>query len=181
MGIAKRNGDFWESDLIGQCSTLRALNRASVRKLPDPVRIEGRSEGGKIHGRTVRREWPDFYGVIKGGMCVAFEAKSTEEENRFPLAKLRDTKSGDPSQFDLLLDVVKMGGVAFVALRHTPEHTFGADYILPVTIDGLLAGFTTDRPSLVIDDLGPFLMKPGQNWLDKIIQLQKDGYMRGGK
>lgn len=169
---AKKNGQAWESELEMQCRILRGAGRCDVRKVPDPVQITGR-EGGRVHGFPKRREWNDFYGVLKGGMACAFEAKSTEETSRYPLAALRARKDGDPSQLELLQNVAAMGGVAFVALRHVPDWYGGDDYLLPISADGRIAEIDiTTLASLEIDGLGRYQLKPLQNWLDKLAELR---------
>lgn len=175
----KRNGDNWEQDLISQNWIIENKGLARVRKLPDPVRITGR-DGGKITGYPTRREWADFYGVLKGGNAIAFEAKSTTEEASFPLASLRAKKDGDPSQLEILQAIVELGGIAFVALRHTPDYAFShEDFLLPVAGDGRLAGYDVkDRASLPIDELGPYKIKPGETWLDTLIRLKKEGRLK---
>lgn len=171
---SKKNGDAWERDLIAQNSIIESRGLAKVAKLPDPVRITSRAEG-RVIGYPTRREWPDFWGILKGGSAVAFEAKSTAEESRFPLSALRNAKPGDPSQHALLWDVVKFGGIAFVALRWAPDYTLGEDFVLPVTSDGLIAGFSIERPSIPIDELGAYSIKPGETWFECLVRLKAAG------
>jgi len=62
---------------------------AVVHKLPTPVKIERVLKGGKVQGFLEKPSTVDYYGVYRGRALV-FEAKSTRERNRFPLANIHE-------------------------------------------------------------------------------------------
>lgn len=62
---------------------------AVVHKRPTPVKIERVLKGGKVQGFLEKPSTVDYYGVYRGRALV-FEAKSTRERNRFPLANIHE-------------------------------------------------------------------------------------------
>lgn len=62
---------------------------AVVHKRPTPVKIERVLKGGKVQGYLEKPSTVDYEGVYRGRALV-FEAKSTRERNRFPLANIHE-------------------------------------------------------------------------------------------
>lgn len=178
----KQAGNNWEEAVAIECRTLMWRGCAKVEKLPDPVSIQQRALDGKVMGYTLKREFPDFMGTLKGGQGVVFEAKTTAEENRWPLAALRDKgKKGDQkSQLEILTAHRKMGAIAFVYLEQRADHaTWTKRYLLPVKPDGTVAGYGPDYASIPFDEIGRYELSRVENWFDKLSSLAREAAAAG--
>jgi len=83
---------------------------AVVHKRPTPVKIERVLKGGKVQGFLEKPSTVDYYGVYRGRALV-FEAKSTRERNRFPLANFHE------HQIEHMRQCLDQGAVVFAVVE----------------------------------------------------------------
>lgn len=178
----KNAGNAWEDQVKQECVMVEMRRQGKIDKLPDPVSIQSRGEDGKVLGFAMKREFADFAGTLKGGQAIFFEAKTTLEANRWPLAALRDKgkKGQQHSQLEILAAHRRMGAIAFVYLQQRADHpTWDRRYLLPVLTDGTVAGFGADHASIPFDEIGPYELTRGQTWFDKLVELMKRSEAEG--
>jgi recombination protein U len=119
--------------------------RAIITQMPTPVNIT-RVVANKVSG-YLSRSTVDFYGSLKGGRAVYFDAKETNEP-RFAVAN--DTKL-HPHQIDYLQRQHLLGALCFLVVEFTAEHEV---FIIPWEV---VAGYLKDaaaggRKSIPIAD-----------------------------
>ncbi|MGL4801871.1 MAG: Holliday junction resolvase RecU [Cetobacterium sp.] len=92
---SKRNtsnkvGSTFESKLINLFEQYRKENKAYLIKVPTETTII--RKGAKIVNAIHRSKSDclDFIGFLKDGKPIVFEAKTTKEENRFPLSNIAE-------------------------------------------------------------------------------------------
>lgn len=80
-----------------------------------------------IRGRLVYAEKStvDFYGTVKGGRSVYFDAKSTRNKTSFPLKNIKD------HQTDFLQEQAELGAAVFFLIEFAEQKEF---YYLPYSI-----------------------------------------------
>lgn len=83
-------GSIFEGKLINQFEEYRRENKAYIIKVPTEVTII--RNGPRIVNAVHRQKSDclDFIGVLPNGQPIIFEAKTTKELNRFPLANIAD-------------------------------------------------------------------------------------------
>ncbi|GMA49344.1 Holliday junction resolvase RecU [Alicyclobacillus contaminans] len=82
---------------------------AVIQKVPTPVKMIRR--GAQIVSAfPERKSTVDFIGVA-GGRAIAFDAKSTRIDTRFPLDNI------EQHQFEFLLDWQSQGGISFMLIE----------------------------------------------------------------
>lgn len=113
---------------------------ADVRKIPTPVQITGNNKG-RITGRLEKGELVDYFGICQG-RSIIFDAKETNEANRFPLKNIH------PHQYDILKSWHEKGARAFLLVSFTKRQ--GETYILPFTLLKLAwEGYLGDGPKSI--------------------------------
>lgn len=97
--------------------------RALVQKIPTPVKVlDINSRTGKItNGFYEKQSTVDYIGVYDG-RGIAFEAKSTNVETRFPLKNIKE------HQFQHLLDWDNHRGISFLIVQFK---TLDEIYLVP--------------------------------------------------
>lgn len=111
-------GKTFENDIIRSNMAYRNKNWALIEKtepifkpLPShyvPKRFQGR--GNYKVGYYEAKGFVDFFGICQG-RALAFEAKSTKERTRFPLANI------SKSQIEDLTFWHELGGIAFMLIQ----------------------------------------------------------------
>jgi penicillin-binding protein-related factor A (putative recombinase) len=165
---SKSVGDKFESYIEGDNKWLHAQGRATVFKVPTPVRIKG-ARGRKTWGVKGSKVWVDFSGFLHPiGLAINFDAK-TQKGDRFDLGL---SKKSNRFQYETLVEIAAGGALAFYFAehRHGPRNVRRSHYIFPVTADGGVAG-RTDRKSVRWDAAQEFKIGLQQKWLDKLIEL----------
>lgn len=173
---SKDAGNRWEEKVKQECEALEWSGQAKIHKLPDPVSIQDRGEGGKVLGYCMKREFADFSGTLKGGQAIVFEAKTTEEASRWPLKALRDKgkRNDQKSQLEILTAHRRMGAIAFVYLEQRADHpTWNKRYLLPVLSNGTVAGYGSDVASIPFDEIGRYELGKTQTFFDKLVELMR--------
>lgn len=113
------SGRGWEAALRQVHNAYASAGRAIIHKTDPPVRQIRPGKAGKFYGCFSGTGPVDFWGCIKGGRTVAFDAKHCSGK-RWPYKGL------EPHQARKLRAVHSMGGLAFVALRMA-----GSTWVLP--------------------------------------------------
>lgn len=121
------------------CRHYQIKKMARLDKRPTPTK----NIRGKI--AYAAKSTVDFDGTIKGGRAVYFDAKSTRETTRFPLANIKE------HQMNYCQDQHELGAAVFFLVEFAAHHEF---YYLPYTIaqryfDDAQAG---GRKSIPYDD-----------------------------
>ena len=95
---------------------------ASIQKVATPWKVVRR---GKqiVSAFPEKKSTVDFVGVANG-RAIAFDAKSTRERTRFPLANI------EQHQMDFLERFQDQGGIGFFLVEFAKHHEF---YIIPFT------------------------------------------------
>lgn len=105
-----KRGSAWEAQLERLHDRYRRDRLAVVLRVHPPVRMLA------DHGKSFTGIWagdgpPDFVGALGDGRAVAFDAKTIERGQRFPLRMIARHQARD-------LEAVHLaGGLAFVAFR----------------------------------------------------------------
>lgn len=186
---AQANGAALEQFLIKSCEWLAARGRCEVVRCKPPInhlgplvtwlerhglRVEGVGEGLFV---AVYSGAPsvDFEGDLKGGLAVAFDAKSSEDKTAFRFDLVTD------AQLEHLRKRAALGKLCFVYARKTLAPT--ADFIVPVDKLGRFAGVThrrsldsalgAGRESVQWGELVEQGLKvqPGEYWLDTVARI----------
>lgn len=88
----------------------RAKRWAVVTKRPTPVKILRTHRNGRIEGHLEKASTVDYEGVYRG-RALQFEAKSTKEQHRFPLANFHE------HQIEHMIACVDHGAVVFAIIE----------------------------------------------------------------
>lgn len=186
---AQANGAALEQFLIKSCEWLAARGRCEVVRCKPPYKhlgtlekwlherglhVDGLSEGLFV-GVYSGAPSVDFEGDLKGGLAVAFDAKSSEDKTAFRFDLVTD------AQLEHLRKRAALGKLCFVYARKTLAPT--ADFIVPVDKLGRFAGVThrrsldsalgAGRESVQWGELVEQGLKvqPGEYWLDTVARI----------
>ena len=120
---AKNDGSAFESLVIMACESYRMKGIASINKTPNPWKVK--RSGGEIVSAFPTKEGRlvDFIGIIRGGLAVAFDAKSTLLNSRFDLGHVEN------HQVEFLLEYEKLGGLSFLLIEFIGRR---AVYLVPI-------------------------------------------------
>lgn len=86
-------------------SQYRNKQIACINKVPTPTKILSNGKGFYSQKSTV-----DFAGTVIGGKFVCFDAKQTNQLNRFPLENIHD------HQMEYMQEITWLGGIAFIII-----------------------------------------------------------------
>lgn len=119
--------------------------RAKITQMPTPVNIT-KVVANKVSG-YLTRSTVDFYGTLKGGRSVYFDAKETNEP-RFPFA---DETKLHPHQIEYLAEQHLLGALCFLVVDFTADHEA---YVIPwpVVAKYLKAAEEGGRKSIPLKD-----------------------------
>ena len=181
----QKAGADWEQVVIEECDQEWRRGRAKVERRKPGMNIlrslgRGRFECVHAKDRTV-----DFEGVLKGGVAIRFDAKRTQDPDRFDFALVSD------EQLERMANLAAMGGVAFLYVLHAPSPLARRHrWLLPVSDMARIAGVAhkrsrellvnETRESVRWDALGEELeVKPSETWLDAALRLGRFGVFSG--
>lgn len=138
-------GKVLEKNIVQANAYYIQEGRAHITQMPTPVNIT-RVVANKVSG-YLTRSTIDFYGSIKGGRAVYFDAKETNEP-RFPVAN--ETKL-HPHQIAYLEQQHLLGALCFLVVEFTAEREV---YIIPwpVVAKYLKAAAEGGRKSISLKD-----------------------------
>jgi len=175
--LKTKRGNALEAFLEDQRPAL--FPRVDYEKRPNPLKVLGPDPTNPALMRCarVKASGVDFDGVLEGGRAVMFEAKSTDSATRFDLKLISD------EQLALMQRRARMGAVCFVYVRATSIGIDGQDYILPVSAEGKVCGYTTHhallRPigvkSIKWQDLTAWAVGRRELWLDACDRIAEAG------
>lgn len=97
---------------------------AVINKRPTPVKILGQNARRMIHGYLEKPSTVDYDGTYQG-RSIVFEAKSTQELTRFPLANIHQ------HQVDYLAKCHGCGAISFMLIEFAKHQTV---YLLPYEV-----------------------------------------------
>jgi hypothetical protein len=186
---AQAAGAALERFLIESCEWLNARGRCEVARIKPPyknlgplsewlhergLRIEGLSDGLFV---AVYSGAPsvDFEGDLKGGLSVAFDAKSSGDKTAFRFDLVTD------AQLEHLRKRAALGKLCFVYARKTLAPV--ADFVIPVDRLARIAGVThkrshdallgAGRESVQWGELAEqgLRVQPGEYWLDTVARI----------
>lgn len=161
-------GRALEDFLTASAYALRG--RVDYEHRPNPLRIlrPNPANASEFICAKTKASGVDFDGVLSNGKAVYFDAKSSDDGSAFPIALISE------HQREYLARKARFGAVCFVYVRATGLKTGPADFILPIGKGGTIAGHTPHHPLLEPEgskrlrwlDLGPYVVGPGETWLD---------------
>lgn len=108
MGIHR--GDAFEEVINWSNQGYRIQNKAKVVKVPVPVKVLKRIKNMITKAFFEEKAFLDYVGIAKG-IAVAFDAKETEEVDRFPLKNVKQ------HQIDSIREWTTQGGQAFLLVN----------------------------------------------------------------
>lgn len=140
---------------------------AVIQKVATPWKVVRR--GAQIVSAfPEKKSTVDFIGIASG-RAIAFDAKSTRIETRFPLANI------EQHQFEFLFDWSTQGGTSFVLIEFAVRHEC---YVLPFDVlsfywSSMLQGGRKSIPLEEIKDRGTYV-EPGRgvvlDYLKAVVQ-----------
>lgn len=89
---------------------------AVVTKRPTPVKIIRTAKNGRVEGHLERASTVDYDGIYRGRALV-FEAKSTKEQHRFPLANFHE------HQVEYMRACKDQGAISFAIIEFVKHQT----------------------------------------------------------
>lgn len=110
-------GKAWETMIEGANEIYRYCGAADIRKTPEPMRPLKDIGGGKFVACFEKKSEPDFKGVLRGGRCVCFEAKATDDDK---MLQSRVTEA----QTEILERYNALGAICFVAVSFGLQDNF---------------------------------------------------------
>lgn len=122
MGLANR-GMGLERIILGANNYYGIAGVAEVVKMPTPVRVKTVTKTGEVKG-YFEKSTVDFYGTLKGGRSIYFDAKETKEP-RFDIAN--ESKLGQ-NQVNFLNKQHALGALCFLVIDFTRQ---GEAYLVP--------------------------------------------------
>lgn len=165
MSHANR-GRTLEDAVEAQSAVYEAQGVASIHKAPTDWRIIRR--GPEIVGA-----WPkakggvDFYGTLRGGIAVYFDAKETKVKTRFPFDNIHD------HQIAFLKTQAALGAVTFVLVRMVT-----LDRAFLVDVEAIEAARKAGKASLSLAELEAGIECPMQgecpDYLAPILKLLEE-------
>jgi recombination protein U len=169
----KTQGNQFEAVIDQENDILRAQGYADVMHIPDPVKVLRRTKKGEVVGHMESKSTVDYAGTIKGGLAVAFDAKSTKNETRFEFKCLERKKGKARSQREILATQAALGAIAFVYVKHQPDGIAAQRYyVFPVDAKGRIAGVSDDdRRSINFAHADLYRLRPGETWFNAIVRL----------
>lgn len=105
--VARELGKSFEARIDLSLRWYRAKGLALVEKTPEPMRVIRSIGGGRFEACFEHKAQPDYSGVVRGGLAVAFEAKYTTTEKMEQSRVL-------PHQADWFDQFSRAGGRCFV-------------------------------------------------------------------
>jgi penicillin-binding protein-related factor A (putative recombinase) len=145
------NGAVWERYVVMECRELEKRGHSKVSKNWEAPPIPGTK-------KPRAKSKPDFSGCLRGGRHVVFEAKSTEEPERFDLKNLAK------HQREHLLDAAFLGSVAFVYVVSRANRE-DRKYIIPVAVIE-----STETKSVRFDAPGVVEKLERETWFDALVR-----------
>jgi recombination protein U len=115
-------GKILERNILQANAYYEQRGQALITQMPTPVNIT-KVVANKVSG-YLTRSTVDFYGTMKGGRSVYFDAKETNEP-RFPVAN--ETKL-HPHQIEYLGKQHVLGALCFLVVEYTAEQEV---YVIP--------------------------------------------------
>lgn len=108
--MGHNNGELFESIIIMANNSYLNKNIANIQKIATPMKAKKNALTGEVQGCIYgAKSTVDFVGVYQG-KAIAFDAKTTIDENKFPL------KNWKEHQVEFLQKWEECGGVAFCLL-----------------------------------------------------------------
>ena len=110
--LAKISGERFENMISVACEYYRDQDIADIEKSPEPLRPihpYGERRYGQYIAVFTKKGQNDYKGILKGGRCIAFEAKHTDAD-KIPSSALTDR------QATLLENYQHMGASCFILI-----------------------------------------------------------------
>lgn len=116
--MSNGRGHLHEAMIEGACRAYREQGRAYIIKVPEPFRVitKNRARGIATIQFTAHAQ-PDYVGVLKGGQCIAFEAKYT-------MSNKLQQKAVTPTQARALDNFRDLGGITGVCAGIGDDYFF---------------------------------------------------------
>lgn len=154
-----KSGKAGELPVEAQLHLCRIKKIARVFRVPNdvqPIRTKGR-----LVAFPKRKSGPDYLGVLSNGQAVALEVKHCQATRikRGVSAPRLDLRNIEPHQVSDLLEIEKMGGLAFVVLVHSGPLVQPTFFRIPIAaIHKAVLGGDKSITEIVLQ---PFRVPPG--------------------
>lgn len=106
---SRKRGEGAEELIISACEYYKKMGIALIEKTPEPMKVIKSLQNGEFISVFTKKSQPDFKGVLKGGQCVHFECKSTQNDRILK-------KAVTPEQTEALEKSFVLGAECFVVV-----------------------------------------------------------------